>query len=61
MIDPAAYRFSGLLGDLELNGLPRLLLHHHSPSGNGRAVGDVPHSNLDQVTASEFAVEGEIE
>jgi hypothetical protein len=60
MIDPVANRFSGLLGDLELNGQPRLLLHHHSPPGNRRTVGDVSNSNLDQVTASEFAVEGEI-
>ena len=44
------------LGDLELYGLPRLLLHHHSPPGNCRIVSDVSDSNLEQVIASELAV-----
>ena len=61
MIDPVTNRISRLLGDLKLNRLPRLLLHHHSSSGYGRTMSNISHSNLDEITASQFAVDGKIE
>jgi hypothetical protein len=61
MIDPVTNRISRLLGDLKLNRLPRLLLHYHSSSGYGRTMRNISHSNLDEITASQLAVDGKIE
>jgi hypothetical protein len=61
MINPVAHRLSGLLGDFKLNRLPRLLLHHHCSSGYGRTMSNISDSNLDEVTASQFAIDGKVE
>jgi hypothetical protein len=36
-----------LFGDFKFNRLPRFLLHHHRPFGNGRTMGNILNSNFD--------------
>jgi hypothetical protein len=61
MIDPVANRVSRLFGDFKFNRLPRFLLHHHRPFGNGRTMSNILNSDLDEITTSQLAIDGKIE
>lgn len=47
--------------NLELDGSLRLLLHHDRPRCDGLTMADIPHSQVDEVPGSKFAVEGQVE
>jgi hypothetical protein len=50
-----------LLGDLELNGLVGFLLHNRRAFQRLVTMSHIPYFELDKVTASQFAVNGQIE
>ena len=59
--DPGFDRFSRLLGQFKLDGLPRLLLHDRCPGNYPTAMRDIAYLELDEIAAPKLAVDGEIE
>src|SRR5215212_10058053 len=60
-MNPALQCVARLLRDLELDGVPRLVLHNSRSGANSPAQGDVCDPQVDQVAASQLTVEREIE
>jgi hypothetical protein len=54
-------RGSGLLGDLELNRLARLLLDNGSAVSDPAAGTNIVHLQPHEIAASEFAIDSEVE
>ena len=61
MGNPSSDRFPRRFRNLELNGPLRLLLHYDRSCGNGLAVANIAHPELNEVTGAKFAVDGQIE
>lgn len=61
LLDPPADRLPGLLGDLELDRMARLLLHHGRAGAHRTVQRDIADLEADEVAAAELAVDGEIE
>ena len=59
--DPGLDRFSRLLGQFKLDGLPRLLLHDRCPRNYPTAVSDIAYLKFNEIAAPKLAVDGEIE
>ena len=59
--DPGLDRFSRLVGQFALHRLPGLLLHGGHPGNGFSAMGHITYLELDEVAASKFAVNREIE
>lgn len=51
-MDPSLDGFAGHRCNLELDGPPGLLLHHHGPRGHLPAMGHIRDPNFDQVAAT---------
>ncbi len=51
---------AGLLGELEVNGLSRLLLHHHRGRCHPVALRDIRYSQSEKIAGPKLAVDGEI-
>jgi hypothetical protein len=56
LTDPSSNGFPCRLGNLELDGSLSFLLHYDRPRCHGLTVAHVPHSELDQIAGTEFAV-----
>jgi hypothetical protein len=61
MTDPGSNSLPRRLGDLELYRTLGFLLQHDRPGSHGASVADVSDAQLDQVTRSKLAVDGEVE
>jgi len=61
LLDPLLHGISSRLGDLELHGPLRLVLHDDGARCHLVAVTDVPHFQADEVTASQLAIDAEVE
>lgn len=61
LLDPAPQSLSGLLGDLELHRTACLPLHHGAAGSYSSIEGHVVDPKSDEVTGSQFAVEGQVE
>ena len=59
--DPCLDRFSRLLGQFKLDGLPRLLLHDGGPGNDPTAMSDITYLEFDEIAAPKFAVNRQIE
>ncbi len=59
--NPVRDRLAGLLGDLELNRLSRLLLHHHRAGCHPVALRDISYSQFEKIAGPKLTVDGEIE
>jgi len=59
--DPSRDCLARLLGDLELHGLLRLLLHNNRASGDMTPLNHIVDAKPDQITPAQFAVDGEVE
>jgi len=60
MTDPIGDGVARLFRNFKLNGLVGLLLHNHGSFDNLCSVGHIAHSEFDQITASEFAIDGQV-
>src|SRR3974390_108918 len=58
--NPIPHRFSGLLGNLELDRSLRLLLHYNGASCNTFSMHDISNFKLHQIARSQLTVNGEI-
>ena len=54
-------RFSRLVGQFELDQLPRLLLHDRCPGNYPTAMRDIAYLEFDEIAAPKLAVDGQIE
>jgi hypothetical protein len=61
MIDPSPHGLPCRLGNFELNRPLSLLLQDNCPRGDGLAMADIPHPQLDEIAGTEFAVYGQVE
>jgi hypothetical protein len=61
LLDQIANRRPCLVGDLELDWPPGLLLHNGSPVLDRSSDGHIFHPKSDEITPSEFAVDAQIE
>ena len=61
LLDPSCDRLARLLGDLELHGLLRLLLHNNRASGDMTLLNHIVDAKSDQITPAQFAIDGEVE
>ncbi|EAR23040.1 hypothetical protein NB231_14508 [Nitrococcus mobilis Nb-231] len=59
--DPGAGRLARLITQVELHWLLRLRLHHNCPPSDLRAGLHIADAESHQITASEFAVDGQLE
>ena len=61
MGNPSLHGLASRLGNLELDGSPRLLLHHHGARRHLPAMGDIGYPELHQVAGTELRVDCEVE
>ena len=61
MRDPGSNGLPSRLGNLDLDGSLRLLLQHDRPCSHGLAVAYIADLQLNEVTGSKLAVDGQIE
>jgi hypothetical protein len=59
--NPGEHRFTGRLRDFELNRPLRFLLHDDRARGESIPVSDIAHTQLHEITATQLAVDGQIE
>ncbi len=52
---------AGVLDELEVNGLSRLLLHHHRARCHPVAMGDIRYSQFEKIAGPTLAVDSKIE
>ena len=61
LFDPGQQGRAGWFGDLEPHGQAGLVLHDAGPGEDMVAMGDVTHVQADEITAPQFAVDGQVE
>ncbi len=61
VVNPCRHRVARLLGDFELDGPLRLLLHHNRAGRDPFAVHDVPDAKLDEVARPQLTIHNEVE
>ena len=61
LVDPGCDRLPSLLGDLELHWPVRLVLHDHGARQDCLALGDIQDAQAHQITATQLAINSEVE